>query len=102
MPKRTAEIMELNGEFTVILHDGKREVRRDNHLPKRSDALWHANRWVKEGRYIIGAGRQFKPKECADKKCGKVFVPKRKHGEYCSRRCGDRVRHERAYKKSIA
>lgn len=99
MNKRTAEILEINAEFTVILHDGQREVRRYNHFSTRKDAEFHANRWVKEGRYLIDCGNgQFKPKVCADKKCRKTFVPKKEHAKYCSKRCGDRVRHERAYK----
>lgn len=101
MSKRTAEIVEIKGEFTVVIWDGKREVDRFNHLPKRSNAEFHANRWVKEGRRLIGVGSRFKPRTCADKKCKEQFVPKKQHGKYCSKKCGDRVRHERSYKRKV-
>lgn len=100
--KRTAEILDLSGGYTVILSQGSTEVARFNHLEKRSSAEFHGSRWVKQGRYIISVSRQFKPRKCADKKCNRPFAPKKRHGEYCSRRCGDRVRHERSYSKKVA
>lgn len=101
MAKRTAEIMEIKDKFTLVLYSGQEEVTRTNFLSKRADAEFHANRWMKEGRYLLSTEPKLKPRTCADKKCQEEFVPKKKHGKYCSKQCGDRVRHERSYKRQV-